>query len=148
MKWIGIVLTPLFLGAAVLPLLAEGPAHDAVHYRILSCVFLIEALIFAWVSREFAALRTRVTDTTVRVGWRRIGREIPRSAVRAARVVKYDWWHYGGWGWRINPFSGKTAYSAMGVPAVEIEYQTPEGRVKTVCVSSARPEELVKAIGA
>lgn len=121
---------------------------DRTQRPILRTLLPAIGVFMGWVALDFDMLRTRVTDAQVRVGWRWTSRTIARSAVRAARVVDYRPWHYGGWGLKWNPFSGKTAYSVFEKKAVEIEYVTPAGKVKTICVSSKQPERLAEAIQA
>lgn len=121
---------------------------DRRQVPILRTVIPAIGILLGWLALDFDALRTRVTDAQVRVGFRWASRTIARSSIRAARVVDYRPMQYGGWGLKWNPFTGRTAYSVFEPKAVEIEYATPSGQVKTICVSSKQPERLVEAIRA
>ena len=90
-------------------------------------------------------LRTRVTDTEVRLAWgaaELIRKRIPFSEIRGARAVTYSpLAEFGGWGIRWSA-KGKSAWTTRGNRALRLELA--DG--KALYVGSDRPERIVPFI--
>ena len=86
-----------------------------------------------------------VTEQHVRVGFGAFARKIPLDAIRDAKVATYDPLSFGGWGIK-RAEDGTTAYTVPGLRrGFQLTYEAHLG-LKTIFVSSHRPEEIVAAI--
>lgn len=128
--------SPFMWGALLLVAIVLGmAAMDAPGWPL---IFPALALLLVFSMH----LRTQIQDGELRVGllpvWRR---RQPLSAVRSARVIRYEWIKFGGWGIRLG--DGAVAYTCWEKDAVRLEL---DGR--DLVVGTGRPDELLAALAA
>lgn len=116
--------------AAALPLVVGGVVALGLFLMLLGVMFSV--------------VRTLVTARAVHVKFGLWGPDIPLGAIEEAKVVRYDWMQFGGWGIKRNA-QGTWAYVPSGDQAVELVYREG-GAERRVLVGVEDPAELVRKI--
>ena len=100
--------------------------------------------LFLLITINFSVLRLRVDTEGFRVSYGVFSLRIPRSAIVSAELDQKGAFY--GWGIRIGRYDGDWCwvYNVIGGPREAIKRS--EGKFKRVLVSTARPEELQKAL--
>ena len=99
----------------------------------------------AVVARAFLVVRIAVDDDSLRVRLGPFGFTLAGHSIEAARVSRYRWISYGGWGLRWGRDGGRSA-RACSVPFLRsgVAVDATDGR--RYYVSSASPDDLAAAI--
>jgi hypothetical protein len=131
-------LTPYLTALGLIPGLHRSPDAGALPRLPLYLGLGIPVLFYGLMGE----LRTRVTDTEIRLAWgaaELIRKRVPFSEIRAARAVTYSpLTEFGGWGIRWSA-KGKTSWTTRGNRALRLEMA--DGKV--LYVGSDRPERIL-----
>jgi len=106
----------------------------------------VAVLLFALYA-AFGALRIRVDEERLRVGFGPFGTTVAASSIERAEPCSYSKAAYGGWGVR-GGFDGTLAYTVLGDGGrgVRVQYRNKKGRRRMLLMSSAHPDELSGAL--
>jgi hypothetical protein len=131
--WCGIPAIGAFLG-----LIPKAGIGTALFLTVMSA-------FFAFLATTLTVIRVVVSEGRVHVQHGLWGPRVPIERVRGARVVKYDWKEFGGWGLRRSG-DGTWAYVMTGGDVVEMKYADEQGDEKRVLFSATNPSAVVASI--
>ncbi len=141
-KWIVGLMALLMLFALVSAVFSAGSLVAAIG-PVLAVLFA--TMVLALVT----SLRVTVTRNDVQVQSGPFGPTIPIEGIEHCEAVRYNIWHYGGYGIRYSILDQSWAYNMVGDEgkAVRIHYRSkPNGRLKKVVIASNHPVVLADTI--
>ena len=119
----------------------EG-TESLVVYPVLGFAMLV--ILFAMLN--FLVLLTTISEHGLEFRFGLLARRFAWNQIDGAEAKPYNWLAYGGWGIRIA-LGGRRAWSLLGVSrGVEVSVTVRKGRQLRYFISSARPDEMAKAL--
>ena len=112
---------------------------------IASVVLILVAGLTAVLLSAFLVLRIRANEDRLRARFGPWGLELSTDQIERARVARYPWMAYGGWGMRWGSHDGRSG-RALSVPLMRsgVFVDTTEG--KRHYLNSRTPEELATVL--
>jgi hypothetical protein len=145
--WFQLALLLSALGAALGALIAATDGGTRLLERVVGTLALLAAAaLLASVGRMFTTLDISVTPRRVRFGFGPFATTLRSGELTAARVERYPWWRFGGWGLRRSIV--RWGDRAFTVPFVSdaVALEVADGR--RYHVSTRRPERFAAAAAA